>query len=398
MQLSVLFALVPAILASPAPAIEARDEPAPLLTPRGVNIVPDSYIIKFKDSVSGLAVNETIQALQSKLFQFKVDFVYKNAFNGFAGLLDQVALNTVRQLSTVDYVEKDGLMYINTFVDQSAAPWGLGRISHREKGSTDYQYDSSAGAGTCAYVLDTGIEASHKEFEGRAEFLKSFISGQNSDGNGHGTHCAGTIGSKTYGVAKKVKLYGVKVLSNSGSGSYSSIIAGMDYVVQDAETRDCPSGTIASMSLGGTYSASINQAAAAMVRSGVFLAVAAGNDNRDAADYSPASERSACTVGASDINDNRSTFSNYGRAVDIFAPGTGILSTWIGGTTRSISGTSMATPHIAGLAAYISALEGTLSPLALCTRIQTLSTKNVLKGVPPGTVNYLANNGILVPT
>lgn len=174
-----------------------------------------------------------------------------------------------------------------------------------------------------------------QEFEGRATFLKSFISGQNTDGNGHGTHCSGTIGSRSYGVAKKTKLYGVKVLDNSGSGSYSGIISGMDYVAQDAKTRNCPKGHFASMSLGGGYSAAVNQGAASLVSSGVFLAVAAGNDNKDAQNTSPASEPSACTVGATASNDARSSFSNYGRVVDIFAPGTGVLSTWIGGSTVS---------------------------------------------------------------
>ncbi|KAG5951152.1 Cuticle-degrading protease [Claviceps sorghi] len=391
MQLSVLFALIPAILA--APALETRAEPAPLLTPLAADVVADRYIVKFRDSKSSSGVDETMHTLQSTVLKSKADYVYKTAFSGFAGRLTPAELKTVRERPDVEYVEKDALVQINGFVQQSAAPWGLGRLSHRTKGSTRYRYDSSAGSGTCAYIIDTGIEASHQEFEGRAAFLKSFISGQNSDGNGHGTHCAGTIGSKTYGVAKKARLYGVKVLDNSGSGPYSAIIAGMDYVAQDAGTRGCPSGVIASMSLGGGYSASVNQAAAALVRSGVFLAVAAGNENRDAKNTSPASEPLACTVGATDINDNRSPFSNYGQVVSIFAPGSNIVSTWIGGTTRAISGTSMATPHVAGLAAYLSALEGSSSPTSLCKRIQSMSTKNVLRGIPSGTVNYLAYNG-----
>ncbi|KAG6296147.1 Cuticle-degrading protease [Claviceps purpurea] len=386
MQLSILLALLPAILA--APAVETRGQPAPLLAPQGLDIVADKYIVKFKDGISSLAVDETLSVLQAK-----ADFVYKHAFNGFAGHLTKDELKTLRDRPDVEYVEKDALMHINAFVTQPGAPWGLGRISHRAKGNSNYRFDNSAGAGTCAYIIDTGIEAGHPQFEGRATFLKSFVSGQNADGNGHGTHCAGTIGSKTYGVAKKVKLYGVKVLNDAGSGPYSAIIAGMDYVAQDARTRACPKGAIASMSLGGAKSTAVNQAAAALVRSGVFLAVAAGNNNRDAANTSPASEVTACTVGATDINDNRSTFSNYGPVVDIFAPGTDILSTWLGGTTRSISGTSMATPHIAGLAAYLFALEGRSNPVALCKRMQSLSTKNVIRNVPAGTVNYLAYNG-----
>lgn len=163
--------------------------------------------------------------------------------------------------------------------------------------------------------------------------IRSFIPGESTDGNGHGTHCAGTIGSRTYGVAKKTKLYGVKVLSNQGSGATSGIIAGMDFAVQDSRKRSCPKGVTANMSLGGGFSAAINNAAASMIRSGVFLAVAAGNSNADAAGFSPASEPSVCTVGATTSSDGRASYSNYGEVVDIFAPGSDILSTWIGGRT-----------------------------------------------------------------
>lgn len=172
-----------------------------------------------------------------------------------------------------------------------------------------------------------------QEFEGRALQIKSFITGQETDGNGHGTHVAGTIGSKTYGVAKKTSIYGVKVLDNSGSGSYSAVIGGIDFVAKDAVGRKCPKGSVANMSLGGGYSSAVNQAAASLVRSNVFLGVAAGNENKDAANTSPASEVSACTVGATDDSDARSYFSNYGKVVDIFAPGSNILSTWPGGGT-----------------------------------------------------------------
>lgn len=165
--------------------------------------------------------------------------------------------------------------------------------------------------------------------------VANFAGGSNGDGNGHGTHCAGTVGGNTYGVAKKTQLYGVKVLDDSGSGSYSGIISGMDFVASDSSSRNCPNGVIANMSLGGGYSAALNQAAASMVSNGVFLAVAAGNDNSNAANYSPASEPSACTVGATDSSDNRSSFSNYGDVVDIFAPGSNIQSTLPGGGSVS---------------------------------------------------------------
>lgn len=239
-------------------------------------------------------------------------------------------------------------------------------------------------------MIDTGVEDTHPEFEGRAKLIKSYYSTQR-DGNGHGTHCSGTIGSKTYGVAKKTTIYGVKVLDDNGSGQFSTIISGMDYVANDYRNRNCPNGVVASMSLGGGYSQSVNNAVANLQRSGVFVAVAAGNDNRDASNTSPASEPSVCTIGATDRNDRRSSFSNYGRPVDVFAPGTDIQSTWIGGSVRSISGTSMATPHVAGLAAYLMGL-GKITYSNGCSYIASTANKGVLSGIPSGTVNALAYN------
>ena len=218
----------------------------------------------------------------------------------------------------------------------SKTPSGASRASRTSAtapaGTRTTRAPARAPACTCS---DTGVDASHPDFGGRAKQIKSFISGQNSDGHGHGTHCSGTIGSTTYGVAKKTNVYGVKVLDNQGSGAYSGIIAGMDYVVSDSRNRQCPKGVFASMSLGGGYSAAINDAAAKLVSNGVFLAVAAGNENQDANNVSPASERSACTVGASTAQDARASFSNYGSVVDIFAPGANILSLAPGGGTVS---------------------------------------------------------------
>ncbi|KAJ6442447.1 alkaline serine protease P32 [Purpureocillium lavendulum] len=385
MRLSLLLTVLPMVLAAPT---TKRSEPAPLLVPRGNHqLLADKYIVKFKQG-SALSVLE--DALSS--FGGKADHVYDNVFKGFALHLDEAMLKTLRDHPDVDYVEQDAMVTLSGFESQPDATWGLSRISHRERGASTYDFDSSAGEGTCSYVIDTGVEADHPEFEGRAELLKSFINGQNADGNGHGTHVSGTIGSKTYGVAKKTKIYGVKVLDDQGSGPYSGIIAGMDYVAKDAKTRGCEKGAVANMSLEGGYAASVNQAAAALVSSGVFVGVAAGNSNKDAGQSSPASEPSVCTVGATDKNDNRSSFSNYGNVLDIFGPGTNVLSTWIGGQTNTISGTSMATPHIVGLAAYLAGLEGTTGG-STCDRIGELATKNAISGVPGGTVNLLAFNG-----
>ncbi|KAF5128563.1 Cuticle-degrading protease [Metarhizium anisopliae] len=378
-----LLSLLPLAIAAPA----KRAEPAPLLVPRG-DTIPDKYIVKYKEAFDISTADSTI-----KEYHAKAEKTYSHVFNGFAGALNAASIETLRNHPAVDFIENDATVKISAFVEQSGAPWGLSRISHRRPGGSSYAYDDSAGEGTCAYVIDTGVEDSHPQFEGRAKFIKSFVAGENSDGNGHGTHVAGTIGSRSYGVAKKTTILGIKVLSNQGSGDYSGILAGMDHAIADSRTRSCPKGVVANMSLGGGYSAAINQAAAKMIQSGVFLAVAAGNDAKDASQTSPASEPSVCTVGATDSSDRLSSFSNYGAAVDILAPGSNILSTWIGGATNSISGTSMATPHIVGLGAYLASLEGFPGAQALCERIRSLATKDTISGVKQGTVNLLAFNG-----
>ncbi|KAK3682937.1 peptidase S8/S53 domain-containing protein [Podospora appendiculata] len=366
---------------------------APVIQPRGAQIVPGSYIIKFKDGLSNDAVHNTIDGLKS----VNAKHVYRaSKFKGFAANLDAQALKLVKALPEVEYIEQDAVVTINDVVTQANVPWGLGRISHRAAGATDYVYDSSAGAGTCSYVIDTGIYTNHSQFEGRATWLANFAGdGKDTDGNGHGTHVSGTIGGVDYGVAKKTKLFAVKVLNAGGSGTTAGVIAGIDFVASDAKTRSCPNGTVANMSLGGSRSTAMNTAAANLVKAGVFLAVAAGNSDDDSYYYSPASEPTVCTVGASDSTDVRAYFSNYGSLVDIFAPGVDVLSSWIGSTnaTNTISGTSMATPHIVGLGAYLLALLGPKTPDQLCTYIQSTASLNTLTDIPNGTVNALAFNG-----
>lgn len=385
MRLDILLALLPLALGAPA---SKRSEPAPLLTPRSDDLVAGSYIVKFKDASALSALDDAVSLLSEA-----PEFVYKNTFSGFATTLSEEELNTLRDHPDVDYIEQNAVVTLDGYVSQPGAPWGLGRVSHRANGATSYDYDDSAGAGTCSYILDTGIDAAHPEFTGRAAFIANFAGGINGDGNGHGTHCAGTIGSASYGVAKNTALYGVKVLNDAGSGTYAGIIGGMDFVAGDAAGRNCPSGVFVNMSLGGGYSAALNQAGTNLVSRNVFLAVAAGNSNADAYNFSPASTPEACTVGATTSADQRSSFSNYGSVVDIFAPGSSILSTWPGGSTNTISGTSMASPHIAGLAAYLATLEGNPGPIALCERIRALATPNVISGIPAGTPNLLAFNG-----
>ncbi|KAK3326988.1 peptidase S8/S53 domain-containing protein [Cercophora scortea] len=388
MLVSTLLALAPALaLAAPATVIDKR---APIIEPRGATIIPGKYIVKFKESASAASIDAAIAKLSHK-----ADHVFKaGQFKGFAGKISEEHLETIQSIPEVEYIELDSVYKINTYVSQTGAPWGLGAISHHSA-STTYVYDSSAGAGTCAYIIDTGIYTAHSQFGGRATWLANYAGdGSNTDGNGHGTHVAGTVGGSTYGVAKATKLYAVKVLDASGSGTNSGVIAGINFVATDSKTRSCPNGTVANMSLGGSKSTATNSAAAALVSAGVFLAVAAGNDNANAANYSPASESTACTVAASTSANAKASYSNYGALVDIWAPGTSVLSSWIGSTTatNTISGTSMATPHITGLGAYLLTLFGPKTPAALCAFIASTATSGLLTGVPSGTVNKLAFN------
>ncbi|KAK3986777.1 putative cuticle-degrading protease precursor [Cladorrhinum sp. PSN332] len=384
-----LLALAPAVLAAPA-AQGALDKRAPLIEARAGAKLPGKYVIKIKDGLSDSVVTKVIGGR-------KADKVYKGAgFKGFAGALDSTALDAIRALPEVEYVEEDAVFTIQAVVSQTGAPWGLGRISNTAGGSTTYKYDSTAGGGTCSYVIDTGIRITHNDFGGRAVWGSNHVDSSNTDGNGHGTHVAGTVGGTTYGVAKKTTLIAVKVLNASGSGSTSGVVAGMNWVATDSQTRNCPNGTVANMSLGGSSSTAINNAAAALTNAGVFLAVAAGNDNANAANYSPASAPSACTVGSTANPNSKSSFSNYGAVVDIHAPGTSILSAWYTSNTatNTISGTSMASPHVAGLAAYFLTLYGKKTPTALCTYIANNAINGVITGLPSGTVNKLAYNGL----
>ncbi|KAJ8118782.1 hypothetical protein OPT61_g311 [Boeremia exigua] len=396
MQLSLLLSLLPVL---------ALAAPAPVIQPRAGTPIPGRYIVRLKNQGLQLILESAL-----KLLKKEPAHVYKfGNFGGFAAELSDDVVQLLQNLPGVEYIEQDAVVTANlgvaddiddiekrAYVTQSSSTWGLGRISHQNKGTTTYTYDSTAGENTCVYVIDTGIYTAHPEFEGRATFLANFAGdGSNTDGNGHGTHCAGTVGSKTYGVAKKTKLFAVKVLDAAGSGTNSGVIAGINYVTNDSKTRTgCSAGFVGSMSLGGTKSTAVNSAVANAVTAGIFMAIAAGNEAQNAANVSPASEPSAFTVAASDSNDKFATFSNWGTSVDIIAPGVSILSTWNNGGTNSISGTSMATPHVAGLAAYILAFEGKKTPAALATRLQTLSLKNKVTSIlGSGTPNYLAFNG-----
>jgi subtilisin family serine protease len=232
---------------------------------------------------------------------------------------------------------------------ETNATWGLNRISHRKLSGSDYIYDSSAGEGSCAYIVDTGLNVNHPEFEGRATLVANYdkIDGTDLDMFGHGTHVAGTIGSKSYGVAKKVKLFGVKACNMFGNCEVSNVIKGIETAVSDSKTRDCPKGAVINISLGSADKEwqSVRAVTQAASDAGVFIAVSAGNSFSDSKKYNPASAPGVCTVGATDKNDTMAVFSNYGQPVAVFAPGVDVLSTYsYNGSIETVSTNSTRFP------------------------------------------------------
>jgi subtilisin family serine protease len=384
MRASTLLALLPLAMAAPSSINSKRDSPAPLVVPRGADLIDGKYIVKFKEGTVSASVDSAISSIAAS-----ADYTYKARFNGFAASLTEEELKTLRDDPSVAFIEQDAKVYASA--TQENAPWGLARISSSEPGSTTYTYDESAGSGTCSYILDTGIDVEHEDFGGRATWAANFADSNDGDVQGHGSHVAGTVGGSTYGVAKETTLLAVKVLGDDGSGTNAGVIAGMEFVIEDAPSQSCSNGVVVNMSLGGGFSQAINDAADNIVDAGIFLAVAAGNENSDASGSSPASAPKACTVGATDETDVFADFSNYGSIVDILAPGVDVESVATGGGSTVFSGTSMAAPHVAGLAAYL--LGQGASASGLCEEIASSAIEGAISGVPSDTVNLLINNG-----
>lgn len=320
-------------------------------------------------------------------------YVYTKSLNGFAAKLSSTQLETLRKDTRVTSIEQDQTVTADTTqtMDANGDPWGLDRIDQRYLAlNSKYIYTntgtSSTGTAVTAYVIDTGLNASHTDFGGRASNVYDAFGGTGADCHGHGTHVAGTLAGKTYGVAKTAKIRGVKVLNCSGSGTIAGVIAGVNYVQANAVAP-----AVANMSLGGGYSASLNAAVANLSNAGVFVAVAAGNNNGDACQISPASTPQAYTVAASTKTDAKASYSNFGTCVDGYAPGSAIKSDWYSSTTatNTISGTSMASPHVAGCAALYKAQFGNQSSAVVSAAIANLSTPNVISGNPAGTPNRL---------
>ncbi|KAF9087671.1 hypothetical protein BGX27_002883, partial [Mortierella sp. AM989] len=359
--------------------------------------IPGSYIVVLNDGVSTNNFKPKFDAMARRQngrggVKPQIHREY-SAIHAFHAFLSKAAVKELQASGDIAYIEEDAIMHIAA--EQADPPsWGLTRVSQKSLNLTlPYVYADNAGEGVTAYVIDTGVYIEHSDFKGRATFGANFIEGsKDTDENGHGTHVAGTIGGTTYGVAKKVTIVGVKVLDAEGSGSTSGVVAGMDWVAKNAKAGK----SVVNMSLGGGKSRAIDAAAGRLFDANIPLIAAAGNDETvDACDGSPSGAANTFTVAASDDTDNTASFTSYGPCVAIFAPGVDITSTWIGGTnkTNTISGTSMATPHVVGVAAaYLS--EGVFENVqALFDKLASTATSGKIKGDLKGSPNKLVFNG-----
>jgi subtilisin family serine protease len=340
-----------------------------------------TYIIKTKTSAAarGLAVDVDAAGGQIK-------DRYKRVYPGFSAELTAAQARALKHDPQVEAINADSIVHSTT--TQTSPTWGLDRIDQRPTaGDNKYSYVAT-GAGVTTYVVDTGLRFSHSQFRGSAVSGYDFVDddADAADCNGHGTHVAGIIGGSTYGVAKRVSLVGVRVLDCDGDGTASGVIAGIDWV-----TTHHSGPSVLSLSLGGGAYAPLDQAVAAASAAGVTVVVAAGNDDDDACYSSPARASSVITVGATNARDIRADFSNWGRCVDVFAPGVAVKSSWStsDSATNSISGTSMATPHVSGIASRYLQRHPTATPSQVAAAVRAAATRGAV-GDPQGTPNLLA--------
>ncbi len=349
------------------------------------------YIVVFNDSVRDPGA---VAAEHARGHGAIVRFVYQHALNGYAATIPAGRLVALSHDPRVAYVEADGVATIGA-TTQSNATWGLDRLDQRYRPlDATFSY-TNTGAGVKAYIIDTGIRRSHTEFGGRAIDGIDKVDGAlpADDCNGHGTHVAGTVGGTTYGAAKAVTLVAVRVLDCNGSGSWSQVIAGIDWVTADHQAGQ---PAVANMSLGGGASASVDTAVRNSIADGVSYAIAAGNGNiagiaQDACKSSPARVAEAMTISATDSSDKKASWANYGTCVDWFAPGVSITSAWkdTNAATKTISGTSMATPHTAGVAALYLQANPAASPADVSGALYALTTKGIV------TTSKTKNNHLL---
>lgn len=374
-------------LATAAHAQSAREErDVPIHGAATAKAIPGRYIIVFRPGSVGYDVSAVADA--AARMGGKIHYTYTDAIQGFAATLPDAALQGLRRNPNIEFIEIDQTITLGILYAQGVSTWNLDRIDQRYLPLDGFFGHNSAGTGVTVYVIDTGIRRSHREFTGRA--LAGFDAigdGRNGlDCNGHGTHVAGTVGGFTYGVAKNATLVGVRVLNCTGSGTNSGVIAGVDWV-----TRNRRLPAVANMSLGGGISTALDTAVKNSMASGITYVVAAGNSNQDACYSSPARVTNALTVGATASNDYRASYSNYGYCLDLFAPGSAVTSAWYSSDTaiNTISGTSMATPNVAGVAALYLQRYPAASPAAVAYALNNLATRGIVKNTGTGSPNRL---------
>jgi subtilisin family serine protease len=349
--------------------------------------IPNQYIVVLKDDVPDVDT-EALRLAREFGGDRNGGFTYQRALKGFSVRMPEQQAVRLANDPRVAFVEEDGKVSIGT--TQTGATWGLDRIDQRDLPlDGNYNYNAT-GSGVKAYIIDTGIRATHTQIAGRVISGFTAISdglGTN-DGNGHGTHVSGTVGGTTYGVAKNVTLVAVRVLDSAGNGTNSGVISGVDFVTSDHQAGQ---PAVANMSLGGGISSALDTAVSNSIADGVTYAIAAGNETQDACNTSPARVASAITVGSTTTTDARSSFSNFGTCLDIFAPGSSITSSWNTSdtATNTISGTSMATPHVTGVAALFLETNPTASPATVAAAIIDNSTPNKVTGAGTGSPNRL---------
>ncbi|MFC4335553.1 S8 family serine peptidase [Salininema proteolyticum] len=384
--LSVFAAAATAAAASAAFAPSASAAEGEIRGAEASDAIADSYIVVMED---GLSTQSAENAFST--YDASVDRTF-STINGYSVSMSEKDAKALAADPAVDYVEANRTMRA-TGTQTNPPSWGLDRLDQDSLPLDDsYTYPDSGGAGVTSYIIDTGIDIAHSDFGGRASHGYDFVDndGDATDCNGHGTHVAGTVGSDSYGLAKSSDLVGVRVLDCGGSGTYEGVIAGIDWVTQNAVQP-----ATANMSLGGGFSQAVNDAVSASIASGVTYAVASGNDNSDACNYSPASTPEALTTNSSTSSDGRSSFSNYGTCTDIFGPGSSITSTWLNGGTNTISGTSMASPHVAGAATlHLGEFPGD-SPAQVESALKDNAVSGAISNPGSGSPNLLVNTNYL---